>query len=124
MGAISKVGQTAKFLFNRMLGVKYGGVKFADGTLQLVKTDRLCRLNTTLYKNYGEWNENISKANVGEILRLTKPLQKGSKISVPEGTFEYLNVHGASQVYSNLQDKPLITVCEKLKNPIRTYLKG
>lgn len=124
MVTVSKVSQAAKFLFNRMLGVKYGGVKFADGTVQLVKTDRLHRLNATLNRNYGEWNENIPKANVSEILRLTKPLQKGSKISVPDGTFEYLNVHGASQVYSNLQDKPLITISEKLKNPIWTYLRG
>ncbi len=121
---VAKIGQAGKFLFNRMRGVKYGGVKFEGGPVRLVETSKLKKLNNSLYDNHGEYVVNLNKDSYDAILRRTKPLQNGSNIKTNGENLTYLNVHGGSQIYDMQTKKPVMDICERLKNPIWTYIKN
>ena len=124
MGSVAKIGQAAKFLFNRMRGVKYGGVKFGNGQVQLVPANKLRKLDTVIAQNHGECFINMPSEKVNEILRFTKPLQKGSPVTVSGESFNYLNVHGGLSIYNNQTKEAVLNICEKLKHPVKTYLLG
>ena len=124
MATVTKIGQAAKFLFNRMRGVKYGGVKFGNGSVQLVPTNKLRKLDTVIAENYGEGFVNMPTEQVNEILRFTRTLQKGSPLAVLGDSFQYLNVHGGLSIYNNQTNEAVLNICEKLKHPIKTYLFG
>ncbi len=124
MALVAKISQAAKFLFNRKHGVKYGGVKFGKGHVQLVPTNKLRKLDTAIAQNHGECFFNMPSEKVNEILRFTKPLQKGSPVTVSGESFNYLNVHGGLSIYNSQTKKAVLNICEELKHPVKTYLFG
>ena len=112
-------------MFNRLQGVKYGGVKFKDGPLHIVETKKLKKLNDSIYQNHGEFTANLKKDSFEKIVRRTGPLQKGANIPKGDGKIlVYLNTHGASQIYDIKNKESVMNICEHLKNPIWTYLKS
>lgn len=120
---LGKICQVAKFAFNRMRGVQYGGVKFQCGGVKLVRTDKLRKLNLSLDQNYGEYTKNLSKADFNGIMRRTKPLQAGSNITTSGENLTYFNAHGGSQIYDPKTGEIIMDTCERLQNPIRTFLR-
>ena len=119
---LGKICQVAKFAFDRMRGVPYGGVKFQGGGVKLVRTDKLRKLNLSLEQNYGEYSKNLSKTDFDGIMRRTRPLQTGSNITTGGENLTYLNVHGGSQIYDSKTREIIMDTCERLRNPIKTFL--
>lgn len=118
-----KAKDTAKFLFNRMRGVKYGGVKFGDGTFSLVKTSKLSKLNQRIDNNLGsDYILNLGKDNLDTVMRMVRPINKNAKVA-DSASITYLNAHGCCQLYDNITKKPVLDICERLANPIKTWWK-
>ena len=117
----SKVSFAAKFLFNRARGVKYGGVKFGDGTFKLVKTDKLRKLNLRIDDRLGtDYAESLGKNGINSIMRMTKPI-KGVTQATNPANVEYINAHGYCQLYDHAANKPVLDICEELSSPIKTW---
>ncbi len=123
MSKLAKIGQAARFLFNRARGVQYGGVRFQGSGVKLVKTSRLQRLNMSLEDNFGSYAKNLSGAEFEGIMRQTKPLQRGAKIRTSAENLQYINAHGYSQIYDNNTNQAVMDICEHLENPIRTFFR-
>lgn len=116
-----KIGNAAKFLFNRARGVNYGCVRFQGGKIQLIKTDKLRKLNIRLNKKVGEYAEELSQENYQTIMQQTRPLQRGANIQTTGQNLQYLNVHGGMQVWDRDANRAVVDVVERLNHPIRTY---
>ncbi len=122
---VAKIGQAAKFLFNRMCGVKYGGVKFQNGPVQLVKSKHLSRLIDTMENKLGsDYLTHMSRKEFDSIMNLTKPLQKGSNIVTTGDNLTFLSAHGGVQIWDRQAGKSIMDICETLRNPVKTYFKG
>jgi len=120
---MGKVTQTLKILANRAVGVKYGGVRFQGGKLQLVKTKRLLKFKLKLDKYYGEYQKVMDKKDFDEIMRLIKPLQKGANIKTDASNLRYLNAHGYIEIWDHATNKSIVSIWEQLDNPIRSWFK-
>lgn len=120
---LSKAASAAKFLFNRARGVKYGGVRFGDGTFKLVKTDKLRKLNLRIDNRLGtDYAQSLGKDGVNTIMRMTRPIKGGTQ-AVNSANIEYLNTHGYCQLYDKAGGKPVLDICERLSNPVKTWWK-
>jgi len=120
----SKIISAAKFLFNRAAGVKYGGVKFGDGTFKLVRTSKLSKLNDRIYDRLGtDCAQSLGKDGVNSIMRMTRPIYGKGSQAIGSGNIEYLNAHRYCQLYDKTANKPVLDICEELRNPIKTWWK-
>lgn len=121
--SFSKVTSAVKFLFNRAKGVKYGGVRFGDGTFKLVKTDKLKKLNSRIIGRVGTgYSKSLGKNRVNSIIRMTKPIKGGTQVVNP-ANMEYINAHGYCQLYDHTANKSALDICEELSSPIKTWWK-
>ncbi len=81
---LSKATSAAKFLFNRACGVKYGGVKFGDGTFKLVKTDKLRKLNLRIEERvWTDYAKKLGRNDVKSVIRMAKPIH-GSNVATTD----------------------------------------
>lgn len=117
----SKATSVAKFLLNRAGGVKYGGVKFGDGTFKLVKTDKLRKLNLRIDNRLGtDYAQSLDKERIDTIMRMTKPIKGGTQ-AVNPANIGYVNAHGYCQLFDKTAQKPVLDICEHLSSPIKTW---
>lgn len=114
-----------KFGINRCRGVKYGAVKVGD-KLTLVPQKRLTKFVDDSIKHGFETDviTSISPNKAREYVRRLGPLAQNSQVDIWGNNVKYFQSHGSTQLVDMAKTKPLVSVVEHVRKPVRAYLKN
>ena len=111
----------AKFLLNRARGVEYGCVRVGKGPIKLVESSKLYKMNCRLIDKIGDYSSHLPAEKLKTIEKQLKPFNVKVNAANP---LCYGNVHGSMQVYDDTNKKAVVDVVDRLKNPIKDYLRA